>query len=151
MLLQLETEREKLTSPALSILTSQLSPRPELRQIVFTFQRELTKNKGYIVCGRDITFKVLPEAEVKIFLDASLGTRTKRRQSQLQKAKIFLSLAEVERDLKERDQKDQANISKAKASGLKINTSNLKETEVVEKISELLKVVMDSFKIKANK
>ena len=139
MLLQLENERAKLTSPAISILTSQLSPRPELRQIVFNFQRELTKNKGYVVCGRDITFKVLPEAEVKIFLDASLEARAKRRQIQLQKAKILLSLAEVEKDLKERDQRDQTNISKAKASGLKIDTTNLKETEVVKKIYELLK------------
>jgi len=138
MLLQLENEREKLTSPTLSILASQLSPYPELRRITLNFQRELTKNKGYVVCGRDITFKVLPNAEVKIFLDANLEIRVKRRQTQLQKAEIFLSFAEIEKDLKERDQRDQARISKARASAFKIDTSNLKETEVVEKIYELL-------------
>lgn len=138
MLLQLENEREKLTSPHLSTLTSQLSPYPKLRQIILDFQRELTKNKGYVVCGRDITFKVLPDAEVKIFFHANLKIRAKRRQTQLQKAEIFLSLTEIEKDLKERDQRDQARISKARESAFKIDTSNLKKIEVVRKIYELL-------------
>ena len=139
-LLQLENEREKLTSPRLSTLTSQLSPWPELRQVILDFQRELTKNKGYVVCGRDITFKVLPDAEVKIFLDANLENRIKRRQIQLQETNIFLSFAEVEKELKERDQRDQERIYKARASAFKIDTSNLREMEVVEKICELLKL-----------
>jgi len=148
MLLQLESEREKLTSPYLSNLTSQLSPYPELRQIILGFQRELTKNKGYVVCGRDITFVVLPNAEVKIFLDASLEIRVKRRQTQLQKAEIFLALTEIEKDLKERDQRDQVRISKARASAFKIDTSNLKETEVVEKIYELFLKVKEKLAAK---
>jgi cytidylate kinase len=143
MLFQLENEREKLTSPQLSILTSQLSPYPELRQIILDFQRELTKNKGYVVCGRDITFKVLPDAEAKIFLDANLESRVKRKQIQFQEAKIFLSLAEIEKELKERDQRDQERIYKARESAFKIDTSNLKEMEVVEKICELLKLNRD--------
>jgi CMP/dCMP kinase len=110
-----------------------------LRQIVLTFQRELAKNKGYVVCGRDITFKVLPEAEVKVFLDAGLEARARRRRAQLQKEKIFLPLSEVEKDLKERDQRDQANISQAQANSFKIDASNLKKTEIVKKICELLK------------
>ena len=148
MLLQLESKREELTSPYLSTLTSQLSPYPELRQVILGFQRELTKNKGYVVCGRDITFEVLPNAEVKIFLDANLEIRVKRRQTQLQKAEIFLALTEIEKDLKERDQRDQVRISKARASAFKIDTSNLKETEVVEKIYELFLKVKEKLAAK---
>ena len=148
MLLQLESKREELTSPYLSNLTSQLSPYPELRQVILGFQRELTKNKGYVVCGRDITFEVLPNAEVKIFLDANLEIRVKRRQTQLQKAEIFLSLTEIEKDLKERDQRDQTRISKAKASAFKIDTSNLKKTEVIEKIHELFLKVKEKLAAK---
>src|SRR2546421_8835356 len=69
----LEKEREILSSREISDLTSRLAPLPRLRQIILDFQRNLTKNKGWVVVGRDITSEVLPHAEIKIFLTASLA------------------------------------------------------------------------------
>ncbi|CAJ0894850.1 7989_t:CDS:2 [Entrophospora sp. SA101] len=104
-----------------------------------TRNRSLVKDKGFVVSGRDITFKVLPEAEIKIFLTADLATRAKRRYLQLQDENKKLTLAEVEKDLKERDRRDQANISTAEAIGWKIDTTNLNYDESLEKLYNLYK------------
>ncbi|CAH1765365.1 22281_t:CDS:2 [Entrophospora sp. SA101] len=113
----LERQKSILSQPAIGNLASQFAPIKELRLIIYQLIRSLAKNKGFVVSGRDITFKVLPEAEVKIFLTADLPTRAKRRQLQLQNEGKNLTLGEVEKDLKERDQRDQVNISAAEATG----------------------------------
>jgi len=110
-----------------------------LRLINYQLIRNLVKDKGFVVSGRDITFKVLPEAEIKIFLTADLAIRAKRRYLQLQNENKNLTLVEVEKDLKERDQRDQANISAAEATGWKIDTTNLDYDESLEKLHNLYK------------
>jgi cytidylate kinase len=86
-----------------------------------------------------MTFKVLPKAEIKIFLTADLTARVKRRYLQLQSEGKNLSLVEVEKDLKERDQRDQVNIAAARETGLPIDTTNLTFTEGLEKLYNLYK------------
>jgi cytidylate kinase len=76
---QLEKNRESLTLPEVSRIVAKISPIPELRRVVLDFQRKLAEKKGCVIVGRDITSKVLPEAEVKIFLTANLETRVERR------------------------------------------------------------------------
>lgn len=107
--------------------------------MVYQLIRNLVRNKGFVISGRDMTFKVLPEAEIKVFLTADLATRAERRYFQLQSEGKKLSLAEVEKDLKERDQRDQKNITAAEATGLKIDTTNLTFTEGLEKLYVLYK------------
>lgn len=123
-------------------MASQFAPIKELRLIIYQLIRGLAKNKGFVVSGRDITFQVLPEAEIKIFLTADLAIRAKRRQLQLQKEGKNLTLAEVEKDLKERDQRDQANISAAEATGWKIDTTDLSPDESLEKLDNLYKKIL---------
>jgi cytidylate kinase len=120
-------------------LASQFAPIKELRLIVYQLIRNLVRNKGFVISGRDMTFKVLPEAEIKVFLTADLATRAERRYFQLQSEGKKLSLVEVEKDLKERDQRDQKNIAAAEATGLKIDTTNLTFTEGLEKLYILYK------------
>lgn len=129
----LEKERGQLSAPAISDLASQLSPTPELRKIILDFQRELTKKKGWVVVGRDIASEVLPDAEIKIFLTASLAERVKRRQREL----VGISLAEVEKELRARDERDEKReISPLRktADSWELDTSCLSPTESVEKI-----------------
>jgi CMP/dCMP kinase len=122
---QLEKKRNELSQPKIGNLASQFAPIKELRLIIYELIRNLVKNKGFVVSGRDMTFKVLPGAEIKIFLTADLATRAKRRYLQLQSEGKSLTLDEVEKDLKERDQRDQSNITAAEAAGLKIDSTNL--------------------------
>jgi CMP/dCMP kinase len=103
---QLENQQTILSRPEISNLASLFSPIQGLRQIIRELIRELVKNKGFVVVGRDMAFKVLPEAEVKIFLTASQSKRVERRYQQLKKSEKDLSLGEVEKDLIERDKRD---------------------------------------------
>jgi CMP/dCMP kinase len=130
----LEKERVQLNSPMISDLASQLSPLPELRKIILNFQQELTKNKGWVVVGRDITSEVLPTARIKIFLTASLEERAQRRNNQYEK-KIILN--EVKKELQARDERDKnRKISPLlkTADSWEFDTTSLSLTESVEKI-----------------
>jgi len=120
-------------------LASQFAPIKELRLIIYQIIRNLVKNKGFVISGRDMTFKVLPEAEIKIFLTAELTVRAKRRYFQLLSKDKKLTLAEIEKDLKERDQRDQKNITAAETAGLKIDTTNSAFAEGLEKLYALYK------------
>lgn len=104
---QLENQKTDLSQPEISKLASLFSPIQELRQIIRGLIRNLVKSKGFVVVGRDMTFKVLPEAEVKIFLTANQSKRIERRYQQLKKGVKNLSLKEVKRDLVERDKRDE--------------------------------------------
>ena len=74
---QLERKRNELSQPEIGNLASQFAPIKELRLIIYQLIRNLVKNKGFVISGRDMTFKVLPEAEIKIFLTALLFFMTK--------------------------------------------------------------------------
>jgi CMP/dCMP kinase len=142
---KLEEERLQLSSSPISDLASQLSPLLELRKIILDFQRELTQEKCWIVVGRDITSEVLPEAEVKIFLTASLEERAKRRNNQYGEK---LSSKEAKNQLQERDERDKSRkISPLKktADSWELDTTFLSPGESVEKIlkhlNEKLKII----------
>jgi len=136
---ELKRQKNILSQPEVGNLASQYAPIKELRLINYQLIRSLVKDKGFVVSGRDITFKVLPGAEIKIFLTATLASRAKRRYLQFQNENKNLTLTEVKRDLKERDQRDQANISAAEATGWKIDTTNLSSDESLEKLYDLCK------------
>jgi CMP/dCMP kinase len=130
----LEAGRQQLSSPVISDLASQLSPQPELRKITLEFQRELVREKGWVVVGRDITSEVLPDAEVKVFLTASLEERTKRRNSQYRGK---LSSEEVKKELQARDERDKGRkISPLikTADSWELDTTYLSPDESVEKL-----------------
>lgn len=135
---RLEKERATLNSPLIGDLASQLAPIPELRQITLLFQRQLTQEKGWVVVGRDITSEVLPQAEVKIFLTASLETRITRRYQE-QKGKN--DLATVKQELLTRDERDKnrplAPLKKT-VDSWEIDTTNLSPEESVEKIHGII-------------
>jgi CMP/dCMP kinase len=135
----LEKKRDELSQPEIGNLASQFAPIKELRLIIYQLIRNIVKNKEFVISGRDMTFEVLPEAEIKIFLTADLATRVKRRYFQFQSEGKNLTLSEVEKDLKERDQRDRANIAAAESTGLKVDTSNLTFAEGLEKLCDLYK------------
>lgn len=130
----LEDERERLNSPQINNSVSQLSQFSELRKIILEFQRKLTQKKGWVVVGRDITSEVLPHAEIKIFLTASLDERAKRRSKEY---KLNLNYKDLKKELQKRDYQDKTR----KISPLIItndswvlDTTHLSPEEIVKKI-----------------
>ncbi len=84
-----------------------ISAIPEVRSVLLDFQRRFGKNpKGAVLDGRDIGTVVCPDADVKIFITASLETRAKRRHRELQGEGIEVVYESVLEDLRERDERD---------------------------------------------
>jgi len=116
---------------------------PEVRAELLNFQRKFaTSGNGAVLDGRDIGTVVCPDADVKVFITASINARSKRRHRELQGQGIEVVFASVLRDLEERDERDRkrdiAPMRPAKEA-LVIDTTNLSANEVFEKIMELVK------------
>jgi cytidylate kinase len=96
-----------IRSPEISQLASTISTIPEVRDILVAKQRELGRQGGIVMEGRDIGTVVLPDAEVKVFLTASLGERARRRLLEFeQKGSQDVSFDQVRNEMAERDERD---------------------------------------------
>ena len=86
--------------------TSVLSSLKEIRDFVRPHQREFKKPPGLIADGRDMGTVIFPEADLKIYLIASLEERAKRRQSQLKRLGSKVNMPLLLKELEARDRKD---------------------------------------------
>ena len=97
---------QELRLPQISQNASVVATLRPVRQWVLTELRALGAAGGLVAEGRDMGSRVFPEAEVKIYLDASLAVRAHRRWLELQARGNNISEAEVRRDMAQRDQRD---------------------------------------------
>lgn len=133
---------EKLFTPRVSWGSSQVAVFPKVREILVKRQQEMTDNQAVIMEGRDITYRVLPKADLKIYMTADVKVRVKRRLKDLEKQGVKKTLEEVIKDTKKRDLQD----SHRKADPLKIvtdawvlDTSRMTIGEEIEVIIKKLK------------
>ena len=98
----------EIRTPEISNLTSPLSALPCVRTRMVALQQAMARRGGVVMEGRDIGTVVLPDAEVKVFLVASLEERVRRRREELAAAGIVPPAEELERDIAERDARDAA-------------------------------------------
>ncbi|GAB4326499.1 MAG: bifunctional pantoate--beta-alanine ligase/(d)CMP kinase [Leptolyngbyaceae cyanobacterium] len=125
-------------------VTSQVSAiaaQPAVREALVRQQQRYGQQGGIVVEGRDIGTYVFPDAELKIFLTASVQERARRRQKDLQTQGIAdISLGELEQAIQERDRKDStralAPLRKAD-DAIELNTDGLTVEQVVDKIVDL--------------
>lgn len=87
-------------------MASVSSANTKVREKLVELQQELARKQSVVMDGRDIGTKVLPNAQVKIYLTASTHTRALRRYQELQAKGIPCSLEEIETDIKDRDHRD---------------------------------------------
>ena len=87
-------------------MASAVSIYPAVRQKLTSLQQNLAANANVIMDGRDIGTCVLPNAEVKIYLTASVQARAKRRYDELQEKGIECTLEAIQKDIEERDYRD---------------------------------------------
>lgn len=87
-------------------MASSTSVYPVVREKLVELQRQLAKSADVIMDGRDIGTCVLPDAQVKIYLTASSATRAKRRFDELTEKGVRCDLAEIEKDIIDRDYRD---------------------------------------------
>ena len=96
----------KLREEVVGNMASKSSAIPEVRAKLLELQRELARREDVIMDGRDIGTCVLPDADVKVFLTASVETRAKRRYDELMEKGVSCDLEEIARDIAERDERD---------------------------------------------
>lgn len=86
---------------------SAVSSIPAVRAKLVAMQQEMGRRKGVVMDGRDIGTMVFPEAELKIFMTADPHVRAERRYKELIAKGEKVSLAEIERNIRERDHQDE--------------------------------------------
>lgn len=118
-------------------MASKTSAIPEVREKLLELQRSLAREKDVIMDGRDIGTNILPDADVKIYLTASVATRAKRRYDELKAKGVPCDLESISRDIEERDNRDMtreiAPLKQAEDAIL-VDSSDMMIPEVVEKI-----------------
>ncbi len=95
-----------IRTPEVSMMASDCSALPVVRAFLLDMQRNLAKRNSVVMDGRDIGTVVLPDAKVKIFLTASPLARAKRRCNELLEKGMNVELAEVLKDIEQRDYND---------------------------------------------
>lgn len=97
---------DRIRTPEISLYASRVSAIPAVRAFLLDTQRNIAKTTSVIMDGRDIGTVIFPDAEVKIFLTASLEARAQRRTAELAEKGIEASYEDVLRDMRERDKND---------------------------------------------
>ncbi len=122
-------------------MTSAISIYRNVREKLTELQRSMARTSDLIMDGRDIGTSVLPEAQVKIYLTASVETRGKRRFLELQEKGIDCSLETICADIAKRDEQDMnREISPLRQAedAVLIDSSDMTIQEVTERILELV-------------
>ena len=96
-----------LRNEATGSLASRASVHPAVRKALFERQRAFAQQDGGAVLdGRDIGTVIAPDADVKLFITASVEARAQRRFTEMQERGVSITLAEIEADLRRRDERD---------------------------------------------
>lgn len=132
----------RLREEAVGNMASKSSSIPEVRAKLLDLQRGLAQEEDVVMDGRDIGTCVLPEADVKVFLTASVETRARRRYDELQEKGVPCDLEEIKADIRERDERDMtretAPLRQADDAVL-IDSSDMTIPEVTAAIAALCK------------
>lgn len=137
VLLDGEDVTAAIRSPETSRASSLVSVHQGVRTEMVARQREMGKDGGVVLDGRDIGTAVFPDAEVKFYLDASPSERARRRLEELKAAGSDISLETVEEDVRERDYTDshRAESPLVRAwDALAVDTTELGPEEVQERM-----------------
>ena len=125
----------------ISMLASTVSAEKAVREKLVKMQQDIASNKGYVMDGRDIGTVVLPDAEVKIFLTASVETRARRRFLENQERGISSNMRQLKKEIIDRDYQDtHRKLSPLKKAddAIEIDSSDMTIEEVVDTIMKIV-------------
>lgn len=131
---------EEIRKTEVSNHVSLVAKVPEVRKELVKLQRKMARNQGVVMDGRDIGTVVLPEADLKIFLTASVKERSKRRYRELKKKGDKVNLAEVKSKILRRDEIDrEREVSPLQRAedAIKLDSTELTIQEVVAEVLRL--------------
>ena len=140
-----DLQKKELLSDKVGICASMIAKNKKIRNLVHNFQIECAYNppkkyNGSCLDGRDITYKIIPDADFKFFITASVKTRAKRRYLELKSLKNKISFNQVLKSIKKRDKSDYTRkISPlTKKYSILINSENLTKKACFLKIKKIM-------------
>jgi cytidylate kinase len=141
-----DLQNKELLSNEVSICASTIAKNKKIRNLVHSFQIKNAyhppkKYNGSCLDGRDITYKIIPDANFKFFITANVQTRALRRYKELKQLKKKISFNEVLKSIKKRDKSDyNRKISPLKktSDSILINTTNLTKRACFLKIKKIM-------------
>lgn len=137
---------EYLYSKEISKNINKVTIIPEVRQSLVQQQRDIVSNQGFVIVGRDIGTIVLPNAQLKIYLTASLNKRIQRRSEQLMiETTNKKALEKLKIEIQKRDESDikrHTGPLKPAKDAVKIDNSNLSLEQTVDLIFDLCQTII---------
>ncbi len=141
-----DLQNKKLLTDKVATIASIIAKDKKIRKLVHSFQLKCAYNPpskydGSCLDGRDITYKIVPDAEIKFFITANIKTRAKRRYRELKQINKNINYNDVLKSIKKRDKNDYSRkispLKKTKDSVL-INTTNLSKKACFLKIKKII-------------
>lgn len=140
-------EDPQLRSEETGGLASRVSVHPEVRKALFERQRAFAEQDGGAVLdGRDIGTVIVPEADVKLFITASVEERARRRWMEMQDREIEIPLVEIEKDIVARDARDINRKDaplRAATDALVLDTTTFNKEQAIDAAIEAVKVALE--------
>lgn len=137
VILEGDDVNEAIRTEECSQRASKVAAMPAVRQALLARQRAFANEPGLVTDGRDMGTVVFPQAELKIYLDASQSIRAERRYKQLKEKGINVNLRDVLEDLTERDRRDRLRVVaplKPAKDAVTIDTSQMTIEQVLDRI-----------------
>jgi cytidylate kinase len=137
---------EDIRSREVTAAVSKVAAQPTVREMMVEKQRELADGAGVVMDGRDIGTAVLPDADLKIFMTASVDERAERRFQENEKRGIHSSLSLLKEEIEKRDRADsEREVSPLRKAddAILVDTTSLSIEEVVDKLIELAEKRME--------
>ena len=129
-----EIVEDKIRTPEISMLASGISKLPIVRIYLGDIQKKISSANNVVMDGRDIGTNIIKDAELKIYLTASLKERAKRRYDELKEKGKIENFDEILEDIRKRDFQDKArelNPLKKAEDAIELDTTNMNIEEVV--------------------
>ena len=142
VLLDGEDVTDEIRTTDVTNSVSAVATHSGVRKLMVEKQRSLGNKSGIVMDGRDIGTAVLPDAELKIFMTASVEERAGRRHLENSKRGIESSLEQLKAEISERDRTDTERVSsplRQAEDAILIDTTSMSIDEVAEMISQLAK------------
>ena len=136
-----ENVSTEIRSLKVSAFVSQVSSIPEIRELMVNLQRKMAEGKDVIMEGRDITTVVFPNADVKIYLDADIEERARRRYEENIEKGMQTTFEETLEAVKKRDYNDMhkpVGALKIAKDAIVVDTTKMTIEEVKEKVKDII-------------
>ena len=144
-----EDVSDQIRVPQVASLASQVAVHPAVRAFLLETQRAFAKAHNVVMDGRDIGTEVLPDADLKVFLTASLEARAQRRHTELIGRGVEISFAEVMENIRKRDERDMSReVSPLRQAedAVPLDTTHMNLKESIETLTRLAEARLEGEK-----